>query len=305
MALSDRCQVAKSWRRTERDRFGVVHRINQSDFDDEQPLTSGGWKNFCALFRGGDEMGQPLQGRSSSRCCCLAFLFHFYSISISFLLYILLIGLDYFHCRERLDSASKLKKGHQMWVLCFSALKTPENSLTEGCCCFFRGPQDVAEVEVSLQKEWCFSQCFYCSWVFLSSVHNLFESPSPPNQAGIMGLNLWVSWCWRTIPYNTTKMIGMVRQSGLRRPCEVVPTSPNSAHQQQLRAQRDQFVQRTPFGSCMIINLRCSKFILPKMDQPVSLLSREYEFNHDSHSYPMCRSYHCCDRMQEQTANAR
>ena len=85
MALSDRCQVAKSWRRTERDRFGVVHRINQSDFDDEQPLTSGGWKNFCALFRGGDEMGQPLQGRSSSRCCCLAFLFHFYSISISFL----------------------------------------------------------------------------------------------------------------------------------------------------------------------------------------------------------------------------
>eukprot|EP00435_Cladocopium_sp_Y103_P027327 s163_g6.t1 len=98
-------EVAKSWRRTERDRFGVVHRINQSDFDDDQPLTSGGWKNFCALFRG-DELGQPLQGRSSSRCCC---------------------------------------------------------------CCFFRGPQDVAEV---------------------------------------------------------------------------VPTSPNSAHQQQLRAQRDQFVQR-------------------------------------------------------------
>lgn len=206
IALSDRCQVAKSWRRTERDRFGVVHRINQSDFDDEQPLTSGGWKNFCALFRGGDEMGQPLQGRSSSRCCCLALLFHFYSISISFLLYILLIGLDYFHCRERLDSASKLKKGHQMWLLCFSALKTLENSLTEGCCCFFRGPQDVAEVEVSLQKEWCFSHCFSIK-LFLSILEfctQLVWIPQPTKPSWNHGIEL-VSFLVlknHTVPYH-------------------------------------------------------------------------------------------------------
>ena len=96
--------MAKSWRRAERDAFGVVHRINQSapelrdaesvslqtkkhlsrsicqnvkrpfwtqDFDDEQPLTTGGWKNFCALFRG-DDLGQPLApSRRSSRCCYL------------------------------------------------------------------------------------------------------------------------------------------------------------------------------------------------------------------------------------------
>ena len=128
--LTNGFEVAKSWRRTERDAFGVVHRINQSvprlwildyhrkttyvvavlqvtaatlltdththtdrdtdteteaereretdrdrqtdrqsdsqtvrksdsqkpgqelkDFDDEAPLTSGGWRNFCSLFR--------------------------------------------------------------------------------------------------------------------------------------------------------------------------------------------------------------------------------------------------------------
>eukprot|EP00913_Durusdinium_trenchii_P021168 g19890.t1 len=64
-------EVAKSWRRTERDAFGVVHRINHSDFDDEQPLTSGGWGNFCALLRR-DELSQPLT-RGRSKCCCCCF----------------------------------------------------------------------------------------------------------------------------------------------------------------------------------------------------------------------------------------
>ncbi|CAJ1418166.1 unnamed protein product [Effrenium voratum] len=61
-------EVAKSWRRTERDRFGVVHRINQSDFDDDEPLTRGGcWRNLCAVFRGGDSDESP---RGACCCCC-------------------------------------------------------------------------------------------------------------------------------------------------------------------------------------------------------------------------------------------
>merc|ERR1712188_24607 len=35
-------QTARSWRRTERDTFGVVHRINVSDLDDDTPLFAGG-----------------------------------------------------------------------------------------------------------------------------------------------------------------------------------------------------------------------------------------------------------------------
>ncbi|CAE7613761.1 unnamed protein product, partial [Symbiodinium pilosum] len=71
-------EVAKSWRRTERDAFGVVHRINQSDFDDEAPLTTGGWRNFCGLFRRSSPQGQPLfeeSGRGSRCCCCPCFNF--------------------------------------------------------------------------------------------------------------------------------------------------------------------------------------------------------------------------------------
>eukprot|EP00439_Symbiodinium_sp_Y106_P056240 s2121_g7.t2 len=64
-------EVAKSWRRTERDAFGVVHRINQSDFDDEAPLTSGGWRNFCSLFRRSEPTEQRLiEPSSRSRCIC-------------------------------------------------------------------------------------------------------------------------------------------------------------------------------------------------------------------------------------------
>jgi len=64
-------EVAKSWRRTERDAFGVVHRINQSDFDDEAPLTSGGWRNFCSLFRRSEPTEQRIiEPSSRSRCIC-------------------------------------------------------------------------------------------------------------------------------------------------------------------------------------------------------------------------------------------
>merc|ERR1719226_412094 len=34
-------EVARSWQRSERDEFGRVRRINNSDFDDEEPLTRG------------------------------------------------------------------------------------------------------------------------------------------------------------------------------------------------------------------------------------------------------------------------
>ncbi|CAK0867367.1 unnamed protein product, partial [Prorocentrum cordatum] len=34
-------EVARSWQRSDRDQFGRVHRINNSDFDDEQVLTRG------------------------------------------------------------------------------------------------------------------------------------------------------------------------------------------------------------------------------------------------------------------------
>lgn len=35
-------QTARSWRRTDRDAFGVVHRINVSELDDDTPLFLGG-----------------------------------------------------------------------------------------------------------------------------------------------------------------------------------------------------------------------------------------------------------------------
>lgn len=42
-------QTARSWNRRERDAFGVVNRINTTDFDDEEPL-SDGRRCFGALF---------------------------------------------------------------------------------------------------------------------------------------------------------------------------------------------------------------------------------------------------------------
>jgi len=65
-------RTARSWRRTERDSFGVVHRINQGDFDDEAPLSGGGCAALCkSLFRGRAE------GDVGSWSCagCLACLF--------------------------------------------------------------------------------------------------------------------------------------------------------------------------------------------------------------------------------------
>merc|ERR1719191_1000550 len=46
-------RTARSWRRDERDAFGVVHRINASDFDDDTPLFLGGCRNVasgCSLI---------------------------------------------------------------------------------------------------------------------------------------------------------------------------------------------------------------------------------------------------------------
>ncbi|CAE7582176.1 unnamed protein product, partial [Symbiodinium natans] len=64
-------EVAKSWRRTERDAFGTVHRINNSDFDDDAPLTTGGWRNFCSLFRRSSVQEERLiEPSPRSRCCC-------------------------------------------------------------------------------------------------------------------------------------------------------------------------------------------------------------------------------------------
>lgn len=42
-------QTARSWNRRERDAFGVVNRINVTDFDDEEPLVDGGcWSTLFA-----------------------------------------------------------------------------------------------------------------------------------------------------------------------------------------------------------------------------------------------------------------
>jgi len=41
--------TARSWRRTDRDAFGVVHRINVSELDDDTPLFAGGAFGRCSI----------------------------------------------------------------------------------------------------------------------------------------------------------------------------------------------------------------------------------------------------------------
>jgi hypothetical protein len=53
-------QTARSWNRQERDAFGVVHRINVSDYDDDTPLFTGGCRNVAS-------------GCSVVSCCCPCF----------------------------------------------------------------------------------------------------------------------------------------------------------------------------------------------------------------------------------------
>ncbi|CAE8622403.1 unnamed protein product [Polarella glacialis] len=64
-------QVARSWRRQDRDAFGVVHRLNHSDFDDDAPLTIGGFRGACCAFGIPRARCSGLCGESGRfRCCC-------------------------------------------------------------------------------------------------------------------------------------------------------------------------------------------------------------------------------------------
>jgi len=67
--------TARSWQREDRDAFGVVHRINNSDFDDDVPFTSRGTcREFWSDLRQPGGCKQLICGCSVTRFCCPCFL---------------------------------------------------------------------------------------------------------------------------------------------------------------------------------------------------------------------------------------
>lgn len=67
--------TARSWRREERDAFGVVHRINNSDFDDDAAFTTRRpCQDICSDLRQPGGCGQVVGGCSVVRCFCPCFL---------------------------------------------------------------------------------------------------------------------------------------------------------------------------------------------------------------------------------------
>lgn len=114
------------------------------DFDDEQPLTTGGWKNFCALFRG-DDLGQPLApSRRSSRCC--------YLVEID--VHIFYCPIFFCHavsgeiCRMQKSRLGQEKTEHLPPI----TVSLYDNHCRQGFCCFFTGIESTSEVEVSFKK---------------------------------------------------------------------------------------------------------------------------------------------------------
>ncbi len=112
------------------------------DFDDEQPLTTGGWKNFCALFRG-DDLGQPLAPSRRSRCCYLVEIAEcvFFSAPCFF--------LPCYFRRDLLNAEIQTESRKTEYLPCMTITF---RDLCQGFCCCFTGIESTSEVEVSLKK---------------------------------------------------------------------------------------------------------------------------------------------------------
>merc|ERR1712070_1225823 len=71
-------ETARSWRTEERDSFGVVNRINTSEFDDKAPLMDrGNWDGFCCNVFCPPALSSQAGGESCLgtiwKCCCPCF----------------------------------------------------------------------------------------------------------------------------------------------------------------------------------------------------------------------------------------